>query len=382
MGRAVNKTVLVVEDDTAVLEVLRRQLASEFDVVTASGGEAGLELVENGGPFAVVLSDMRMPRMDGTLFLKKVHDVSPDSVRMILSGQTDLDAAIAAVNYAGIYRFLTKPCKRDDLIAAVAAGVEQYGLVIARRELLEQTLYGTVQVLTEILGLTNPVAQQRASRIARYAEKLSTALDMPMPWQLKIAVMLSQIGCITLPEEILARIQAGQALSDEDTAVYQSHPDLAAKLLSGIPRLEAVAEIVSRQLDAPDFGCRPVDLKDWEVADLGAAILRICTDLDEALVTGASRQRALDSLAAAYPDLPTSFRVALEQLNLSRVQAESALVRVSQLRVGMVLDEDVVSMDGTRLLSKGQEVTRSIMLRLQAVAHGVGVVQPFRVTVF
>ena len=368
------------DDQPPVLEALRRQLSTRMDVETASNGLDALTLIEDSGPFAVVISDMGMPGMDGTTFLEKVRQASPDSVRMILTGQAELESTIAAVNFGRIFRFLTKPCKSDELLASVESGIEQYELVVARRELVEKTLHGTVQVLTEILGLTNPLAQKRAARISGYAEELCQALDMPVHWQLQIALMLSQIGCITLPEQILSRVQAGQELSDELGAIYRSHPALAAKLLGGIPRLEPVAEIVLRQQGPLDFSGQPENLNEWENTLFGAMILKVCSDFDDAVSTGIPRDQGLKMVSQATPNLPRRLFNALKTLNHGGTKAERTLVKVSQLQIGMVLDEDVMSSNGLRLVSKGQEITRSILLRLQSFDDGIGVVQPFRVS--
>src|SRR5690606_11680562 len=115
-----------------------RQLSTRMDVETASNGPEALTLIENSEPFAVVISDMGMPGMDGTTFLEKVRQATPDSVRMILTGQAELESTIAAVNLGRIFRFLTKPCKSDELLASVEAGIEQYELVVSRKELLEK----------------------------------------------------------------------------------------------------------------------------------------------------------------------------------------------------------------------------------------------------
>jgi response regulator RpfG family c-di-GMP phosphodiesterase len=248
--------VLLVDDEPLVLEGLKRQLRKKVEVETAVGGREGLALIERAEPFAVVISDMRMPEMNGSEFLEQVRKRSPDSVRMILSGQAEIESTIAAVNLGQIFRFLTKPCSSEALLAALDSGLEQYRLVHDRRELLEKTLRGTVQVLTEILELTNPAAQQRAKRVERYAQDICDAIGMPMSWELRLAAMLSQIGCVTLPESVLARLYAGQTLDDEAHSVYRAHPRVAGKLLQGIPRLEGVAAIVSSQLDD---GVKPAD---------------------------------------------------------------------------------------------------------------------------
>ena len=123
--------VLFVDDEPKVLDGFRRQLRKHTEILTATSGLEGLDMLEWQGPFAVVVSDMRMPGMSGTEFLAAVRERSPDSVRIVLSGQADLESAIAAVNEGQIFRFLTKPCSADALRGAVDAGLAQHRLIIA-----------------------------------------------------------------------------------------------------------------------------------------------------------------------------------------------------------------------------------------------------------
>lgn len=132
------RRILFVDDEPNVLQALERQLRKQFEVLTAEGPVLGLEALKKEGPFAVIVSDLRMPVMDGIRFLAMAKEALPDSVRIILSGQGDFAAAIDAVNEGSIFRFLTKPCPTDHLIKALAAGLEQYRLVHAERELLEE----------------------------------------------------------------------------------------------------------------------------------------------------------------------------------------------------------------------------------------------------
>ncbi len=375
-----NEKVLLVDDEPMVLEALRRHLSQVASVETASNGDEGLSIIESSGPFAVVISDMGMPGMNGVEFLEQVRRMAPDSVRLILTGQADLESTIAAVNLGRIFRFLTKPCRKEELLAALESALEQYSLVIARRELLEKTLQGTVEVLTEILGLTNPLAQKRAARMTRYAEEICARLEFPMPWQLRIALMLSQIGCITLPEQVLSKIYAGGELSEESDAIYRSHPALAGKLLGGIPRLEPVADIVARQFEPLELAGQAEDFDKWDVRTFGAMILKVCGDLDDIISAGIPRDQGFRMLTKASPGLPERLLQVLGALQYGAIKAEERLVKVSQLQIGMVLEEDVMSANGMRLVPKDQEITRSIMLRLQSFADGVGVVQPFRVS--
>ena len=120
-----SERVLFVDDEPQVLEGIQRTLRKQVDLQTATSGEDGLRLLSEAGPFALVVSDMRMPAMNGAQFLAKAREQAPDTVRMILSGQADFQATIAAVNEGHIYRFLSKPCPPDQLLAAVADGVAE-----------------------------------------------------------------------------------------------------------------------------------------------------------------------------------------------------------------------------------------------------------------
>ena len=162
--------VLFVDDDANILNAYTRQLRKQFRIETAQGGEQGLAAVTDQGPYAVIISDLRMPGMDGIQFLSRVREIAPDSVRMMLTGHADLEVTTEAVNEGNIFRFLTKPCNSEVLAKAIAAGIEQYRLVIAERELLEKTLK-----LTESLKKKKRTLQQRNLRLSKL-ERLKTEL--------------------------------------------------------------------------------------------------------------------------------------------------------------------------------------------------------------
>ena len=152
--------VLCVDDDRDLLDALTLILRRKFRVATATSGAEGLAKLRKAGPFAVVLSDMRMPAMDGVGFLTRVRDSAPDTVRMVLTGNADVNVAIHAVNEGRIFRFLAKPCPPKQLLSAFEAALEQYRIVTAERLLLEETLRGSIKTLSHILAITNPPADR------------------------------------------------------------------------------------------------------------------------------------------------------------------------------------------------------------------------------
>jgi CheY-like chemotaxis protein len=376
-----SERVLFVDDEPNVLDAIQRTLRKQVDVLTATSGVEGLRLLGEAGPFALVVSDMRMPSMNGAQFLAKVREQEPDTVRMILSGQADLQATIAAVNEGHIYRFLSKPCPPDQLLAAVADGLKQHRLVTAEKVLLEQTLSGSVKMLIEILGMVSPAASSRASRLQRYAIGLSGALDLPERWQWGLAAFVSQIGCVALPKEILSKVEAAQVLTEDEERLYESHPEVAGKLLAAIPRLEDVAAIVTAQFGPVSFAAKPDDLRKWDIRSIGQLLLRTSFEFDRSITRGANRESAVDTLRGSRLGLPQSVIKALLTLPAANREFIVRQVRLRDLATGMILDEDLVSPKGIRLVPSGHEVTRSLIVRLTSIADGVGVAEPFRVRV-
>lgn len=373
--------VLFVDDERSVLDGIRRALRKQMDIHTAVGGVEGLKLMQEQGPFALVVSDMRMPGMSGPQFLAKVRECAPETVRVILSGQADFQATIAAVNEGHIYRFLSKPCPADQLLAAITDGLNQYRLITAERVLLEQTLSGSVKMLIEILGLVSPAASSRASRLQRYAIALSKALQLPERWQWGLAAYVSQIGCVALPKDLLLKVEAAQPLSEEEKRLYESHPEVAGKLLAAIPRLEEVAAIVTAQFGGISFAGRPDDVSQWDICGTGQLLLRTSLEFDRLTAHGSSRDAAVQSLSKSELALPPTVVNALHSLPIARREFITREVRLKDLALGMILDEDLVSPKGIRLVPSGHEVTRTLLVRLTSIAGGVGVAEPFRVRV-
>jgi CheY-like chemotaxis protein len=375
--------VLFVDDEPNVLDGIRRQLRNRVELETATSAAAGLDIIRSQGPFAVVVSDMRMPEMDGARFLAKVNEIAPQTVRMVLSGQADLESTIAAVNEGRVFRFLLKPCNSETLFGVIRNGIEQYRLIHAEKHLLEHTLNATVKVLVSVLGIINPAAQRRAAQIQRYAECAAQSLRLlPDLWQYHLAAMVSQLGCITLPQETLARVYGGQALSDEERRLFESHPEIAAKLLGSIPRLEAVAGMVAGQTQLPSRDLASGDPATWEPQKIGAAILWAAVTFDRHVSQGRIPEQAAVLVNQAAPGLPPAITEAM----VKAISDDSGLVMsrgisLRELEPGMMIDADVMSSRGTRLVPRGTEVSTTVLERLRAVAGGVGVVEPIRVSV-
>lgn len=361
--------ILFVDDDANILAGFQRQLRGKFQIDTALGPEPGLEKVANSASYAVIVSDLRMPGMDGIQFLARARELVPDSVRIMLTGYADLKTAVDAVNQGNIFRFLTKPCEPKVLEMALEMGVSQYHLVMAERELLEETLRGSIKVLTQILSLLNPEAFGRASRITRYVREIAVYLQAPEAWQLETAAMLSQIGCILLPEGALKKVSQGQALTTEEVQLFDMHPFIASDLLKNIPRMEEIAEIIAYQEKHFDGSGNPQDDRQGEDLPLGARILKVVLDFDSLETAGAPKTDARAQLKTRTGWYDPAILAALKEVIRQEAQHEVRTIPWRELKDNMILDNSILTAKGTILITKGQEVNQLMRKRLKAFAE-------------
>jgi CheY-like chemotaxis protein len=367
--------VLMVDDEPLALDGYRRALHGKFAVTTAASGPEGLKLFEraltNGTPFPVVVSDMMMPGMNGAQFLGRVREIDPVAVQLLLSGQADLESTIAAVNNGNLFRFLTKPCAGPDLSQAITAAAEQYRLVGAERTLLENTLTGAVDVLVDLLAMASPEAFKRTERVRTLVSRAAKTLKIS-DWRLPLAAMLSQIGCLAVPGDVLHRARAGGDLSEAEEAVYRAHAQTAQRLLARIPRLEEVADWVGNQ---PVQAGDPQDPVDDPAEELFRAALRYFVALDE---TGRPPDAiALMVMQADYPKrVIDALSKATSGLGSAGVICE---LTVDEVVPGMLLDADVETVTGMTLVRKGERVTLATAMRLANFAATVGVKEPIKV---
>lgn len=374
-----SERILCIDDDPNILAAYQRQLRKRFEIDVAESAREGLRLLNEQGPYAVIVTDLSMPGMSGIEFLARARDLSPGSVRMMLTGNATEQNAIEAVNSVNVFRFLSKPCLPEAFARALEAGLEQHRLVTAEKELLEKTLSGSIRVLTETLALVNPAAFGRSSRLKRFVRHIARQIKLRDLWQYELAAMLSQLGCVTLPSGTVERIYAGEAIDQEEQEAYASHPGVGARLLASIPRLEVVAGMIEGQNRPWSPGPAGATYGRDPVAT-GASLLHVAIDFDDRLGRGQGGEAALAEMRHRGEYDPTLL-AALENIHLLENQFELRLVRVSELRLHMILDADVRARTGILLMARGQDVTYSVMECLRNFASRVGIVEPLRVLV-
>ncbi|MBU0595075.1 response regulator [Candidatus Bipolaricaulota bacterium] len=376
-----SKKVLCVDDDLNILNAYRRGLRRLFEIETAPGGPEGLKAIASQGPFAVVVSDMRMPGMDGIKFLTAVKKCAPESVRIMLTGNADQQTAIDAVNEGSIFRFLTKPCPPEHLAKTLTAGIEQYDLITAEKELLGKTLKGAIKLLSEVLSLTNPTAFGHASRVRNVVRDLCKELKVPNPWLFEIAAMLSQIGCVTIPPETLAKVQNGEEFTADEAKMFESHPKVGCDLVAHIPRLENVSQIIAYQQKRFDGSGPPSGSVAGDDIPLGARILKVALDYDALKWSGLSDADVMLALSEREGWYDAQILEKVGNIRGPKAPVSIRSVRMRELNTTMTLVEDVTTVEGSLVVGKGQEVTHSLCERLKNFSRHRDIKEPIRVMV-
>ncbi len=379
-----NHKILCVDDDAGVLDGIQRSLRKQFMIDTALGGNQALEMIEKQGPYAVIVADMRMPGMDGIQFLSKVQERVPDTVRIMLTGNVDQQTAIQAVNQGHVFQFLAKPCPLDLIEMALRSGIKQYDLVRAERELLEHTLNGSIKVLVEILSVVEPQAFGRSQQLREYMRTYLQPQITP-DWRLELAAILSPIGYVTIPSAVAAKIRVGEPLTDAESAVVMRMPELSSKLLSNIPRLETVAEIILYQDKHYDGSGFPEDTRACDHIPLGARILKVLNDLLDLEAKGMGTAKALQQMQkrSGWYD-PLVLEAAFARFGVRSgepipVHKIGHAIPATDLRAGHVLFSNIYTVDGILIVTAGTKISLLLLERIRNFAKLCGLKEPLYV---
>ncbi|HZZ59047.1 MAG TPA: HD domain-containing phosphohydrolase [Opitutaceae bacterium] len=366
--------VLVVDDDELLLEVIAESLRSQFAVDLASSGAAALQKIAADGPYAVVVSDRSMPKMNGVELLEQVRNLAPDTVRIMLTGDKEQQAAVEAINRGQVYYFLTKPCLPEQLVEAVEAGVNRHRLARVKRELSNPAIAAGVSVLVDVLGTVAPSALTRGQRLRDSMRRFAAHLQIADTQPYELATLLSQIGCATVPPTVYRRYSFGVELWPQEIAILRQVPQFGHDLLADLPDFPEIARIVLYQQKNFDGSGFPGDGVAGTNIPLGARMLKILLDRSEYEGQGIVKARlkaVMGEKTSKYdPQLLEACFAALPEFLVNPLSKDHPVVhrRISGLRPGQVLVSDVRSRSGDCVLEAGSRLTQATIRHLEQLA--------------
>jgi response regulator RpfG family c-di-GMP phosphodiesterase len=372
--------VLLVDDEKNILSGYRRNLRTKFHIYVSESGKGGLEILKNNGPFAVVVSDYKMPEMNGIEFLSKVRDLYPDTVRVMLTGYADLDAAVNAINEGNIFRFLSKPCNVDLMAKNIYDAIGQYQLITAEKELLNKTLKGSIKTLIDILSAVNPETFSQAAQMRSMARKILSRLRISASWEIEIGTLLSKIGLVTVPQEIIKKKYQGEELSEEEEKMFFNHAQIGSELLKHIPRLEKIAEGIHYQYACYNGEGENIDYKVGDNIPFLGRLLKVLNDYYSPINKGASPSEALKIIQKKHeiydPDILGALIAEVHGLSEGTI---ISMKKLNELKIGMLLAEGIKDINGFLLVPKGNELTNISLMKILNYNKMTKIQEPIKV---
>lgn len=321
-------TLLLVDDEESIAKSLQRIFRKEgYEIYTALNGQEGLKrLKETGKAFSLIVSDQRMPGMTGAQFLEKAKEIFPHAIRILLTGYSDMDAIVDAVNKGEIHRYLTKPWNDDDILLQIHQSLEQYELAVENRRLLaltkrqnqklrdlnknlekkvdertleieqknkeladinknlENSFVSAIRLLSSLVETLNPVLGKYMMEVARLAREVADeyGLDRKELDQIEIAGMTHDIGLIGMTERVLEKDE--KDMTEKEFALFSQHPAIGQICLQSVESLGEVGNIILSHHEHYDGSGFPNGLKGEEIP-LGARIISVAGDYSKIVYT-------------------------------------------------------------------------------------------------
>lgn len=370
----VNKLrVLFVDDNVNLLSSIRRVVRGKVDLVTAESASDAMQILMTDQSIAAVVSDQNMPTMKGVDFLAEVAKKWPLVVRVMQTGNSDQDTAIAAINAGQVFRFIRKPYAPEQLLEIIEQAVEHHKVLTAEQRLLETTLAGSVKLLTELLGQMRPDIFAQAMEVNAISKSIARKIAIPHAWELDIASLLYSLGLVTLPANLQAKLANDVRLTVTEKNILDQSANVAASLIANIPKLENVAKYVALSRRGYDGSGYPDDGPVGDDIPLISRVLRIGIDISylasvkKISIADASMQ--LVSNPSPYDhDLLGKIAETLvfDSATLTK-NTTKITVEHHELRAGDHIINDIKATNGRLMLKRGAVLTELTISRLNGL---------------
>ncbi len=239
-NEAMTSTILLVDDEINNLQLIKRTLRGKYNILTASQGEEGLQVLkENLDKICLIISDHKMPVMEGTEFLRRANEIAPDIIKILLTGFTDIEILTDAVNKCNLFQYITKPFDPNELLSIVESGVEKFNLSSSRSLMmrdLQELFYKTIKSISATLDAKDAYTHGHSLRVTLYSLILASTIsnDTKFLENIEVAGLLHDIGKISIPQKVLCK--PGK-LDDEEREIMKTHSLCSERLVENIKQL-------------------------------------------------------------------------------------------------------------------------------------------------
>jgi len=408
-------SLLLIDDEANILNALKRLLRKEYSIVTFTNGHEALAyLAEN--PIDIIMSDMRMPEMDGAEFLTKSREIHPNAVRLLLTGYSDMESTITAINEGGVYTYIGKPWENEELKLTLAKAAENYSLKKQAKSLTDelakannnlatlnesleekvnqrtaalnaskQKLTGTLNIqkelLHDVLDMMSATIEYRTGYSTGHIKRIAAqsrgvaqllGLDRPTCRRVYLCALLHEIGTVGLKDNVLTNMKLGSEKLDES---FSSHPIIGAEIVGKVKRFSSLTGSIKHQNENFDGTGIPDHLSGEDIP-IGARIIRVVKDFDF-LIAGKANDKKM-SIANAYAwmkersgvwydsKILQAFIDLLGKRDSSDEESEMEFsIGIEKLKPGDKLLEDLILHNGNVMLTAGQEISSVMIEKLK-----------------
>ncbi len=394
-------TIMAVDDETSITKALQRLFRKDdYHMLTASSGPEGLDLLKKAeGPVSLIISDQRMPGMNGSQFLEESKKIYPDAIRFLLTGYSDMNAIVDAINKGGIHRYLAKPWNDDDLMLQVRQSLEHYELVVENKR-LEGSLFNTVKLLSSLIETLNPMLGKYMKQVGSLSRTVAEDYELPKEEldQIEIAGMVHDIGLLGVPERIILKDE--EDMTEKEFMMFSQHPAIGKMCLEAVEYIDQASLMVLHHHEHYDGNGFPHSLRREEiplgsriigaVADyckiiytwpqnadeiakrarkyLGPAANNIEIDDSEKMLAGIAKKIVLLSAEQKYDvQVVSTLMKKLGEREEAIKRKRILSVSVEELQEGMVLAKNLRVTDGRILLQKDAKLKESYLETIQVL---------------
>lgn len=275
-------TILAVDDEQNNLSLVYRTLRNDYNILTATSGEEALKLIEeHGNEISLIVSDQKMPIMEGTELFKRISEQYPDIIKVLLTGYSNVDILVEAINECHLFQYILKPFEPEQLCMIVDNGIKKHELATAKSQILmdlSELFYKTIKSIAHALDAKDQYTHGHSLRVTLYSMALAKKLNLPdnLLEEIETTGLLHDIGKIAIPEKIL--LKPGK-LTDEEFEIIKKHPEFGEHLINGIGKLKLISNWLKYHHERYDGKGYPEGLKGEDIP-ISSRIIAIADTYD------------------------------------------------------------------------------------------------------
>jgi len=379
MNELSNADILIVDDAPENLHLLARMLKeANYKVRALPNGTLALKSVEAHPPDLILL-DIGMPDMNGYEVCKrlKMMKTAKKIPVLFISGYSEEVDIIRGFEAGGV-DYITKPFKNLEVYARIKTHLSLRKKEVELEELLSKTLMGSIKAILDILAFIDPKLYTKSNRVARWMKYMVNELDLDEPWVYEAAALLSHLGTFAYSGHVLDELRKSSEVVEVSNEMIQEQRHVAVDIISNIPRMSTVARIIA---DEKSYIRKDLKTKSFEFLSpvrKGQVLLEILNSFDQLIQKSRFYDQVKDELFSQFPDYEDLIIMLVKMIEAEESN-EADIIDIKALREGMILQEDIKSYTGVKLIGKGTQISQNLLEVLKNYAKHESICEPIRI---